>query len=118
MNILAGERQTGRTTKLIHKFIDDPDGYLVVSTEAEKTRIWRKYHIEKNRIFTYANINSRLSMHGYHPKPNLYIDDLEMFMRHILSNQANVPLCTLLSTKVTKVDEEITMKNEKVDYLI
>jgi len=101
MKLIFGNRQSGRTTDLIELWIKDPNGFLVVHNEGEKSRIISELNkvgklVDRRdwkSIITYNQYINDDFLRGYADwqKPVLYIDNGLELMRKIISDsgQAN-----------------------------
>ena len=96
---ITGPRGTGRTTHLIARFLEDPEGLLCVPHAQHKTRAWdciRKNFAVRNEAITpevERDLQQRILSAGEFaecrpaPRGRVYIDDAELVLSFFLRNQ-------------------------------
>ena len=93
MKVFFGERQTGRTTKLIEEWLKDSNGFLVVCNNHERERIFSNLIDRKDfnpqckrSIITYSQFIDGSFLRGYADsrKPVVYIDNGFELMRQLI----------------------------------
>jgi len=78
MMIFGGSRNNGKTYELIDRFKADPDGILVLNTNAMLEAVQKVHGIDRDQLMTHASFLSGVYYYRQKIKnPNFYIDEAQ-----------------------------------------
>jgi hypothetical protein len=86
MNIILGERGSGKTRTLIEMASKDDDSYLVVKDKRTADEVFRKAKSENFEInfpLTYDELFAGRKNYGRGVRYSIIIDDVNLFIKHI-----------------------------------
>jgi len=95
MKIYSRKERMGKTTKIIEKFREDPNGILIVISEREKERLIKEFIIKPYKILSIWEVPTKLKGRSY--PINLYFDNLDIMLQSIFS--ANPVMATITEEK-------------------
>jgi len=85
MQLIIGERGSGKTTKIIEEFLKDENGILLVQSYKRKEYILKRYpNVNKEKVLVVFNFKVRTrGISDF----NLYIDDIDTVLSRLLDKE-------------------------------
>jgi len=125
-NVFVSDRQRGKTSYIVSEFLNDPSGLLIVVDGNRKKHIINASRVGtlgESKIFTIQQLRDGHLLRGRSLESyNLYIDDIEDCLMHLLSGHvtnANIAAVSITGNIVNppKPKEIYTKATDLIDDL-
>lgn len=77
MKVIIGERQSGKTTKLLQQLKENNNAVMGVSSEMKKIRLIQENPELKDRIKTYCELKNSVVSNDF---DECYLDDIDLLL--------------------------------------